>query len=105
MALPIPTLAVAETGGGYLWQLAISGAGMEMDRSRSTGAKITTLPDWSAFERRIGDLGDADPYRLVDETLASVFDGLQVPDNVVDKFSASLFDWVCDNRAALARLR
>ncbi len=103
MALPIPTLAVAETGGGYLWQLAITGTSMEMDRSRPTGASITTLPDWSEFERRIGDLGDTDPYRLVDETLARIFDGLPVPDNVVDKFSASLFDWVCANRAALER--
>lgn len=107
MTLPIPTLAVAESGGGYLWQLEVTETGMEMDRSRSTGADIATLPapDWHEFERRIMDLADHDPYRLVDETLASIFEGLQVPESVVDKFSASLFDWICDNRAALARLQ
>ena len=103
MALPFPMLSIAATGGGYLWQLSVKEASMELDRSNATGAEVTTLEDWTAFEKAVANTKDSDPYFLVDQTLAKVFDGYAVPEEVVNRFSTTLFEWILDNRAALNR--
>jgi hypothetical protein len=105
MHLPIPKLSLAATGAGYLWQLEITGAGMELDRSSADSAEVSMLDGWAAFAQAVANITDGDPYKLVDETLAKIFGGYEVPEEIVNRFSAGLFDWVCENRAALAQVK